>query len=504
MSQPRRAIAWASGVALASAVAACTVPRTPDEDAAFPHRDAHFAVDASRDAPATDTNPRPLDTGAPDAWVAPTDAWVAPPDAWVAPPDAWVAPDAGCTTASGSTTILIHTVEPDPIAGGTRDLGLVQVRAESACGGTDIELSTDAAGALALDLPNSGAPWTITMAEAGYAAVSVLDASASGFFVGDVRLDPIAAPASVMHRISGTVTGIASGIVRVDSYDLDTALAPPGAPTFSAAFYVGNEQPTPALPLVGVEYDGSGRALNLGSTPAIARPSADVTGVVLAMPTPRQTPTVNHIRIALPTRGITLGAIGPPHDIGARHVLFDSPGAPFVRTGTVLLTPGAMVDLEIAHFAGPFDANLSGLSMMGATVQLDVDVTDLGDHTITIPPVDALTITGTSLANLSASGAGAGYDVLALHIGAATARRPSWRIFANASSGAARIEAIPHLPSTVTLAQIGLSDASASCQLLYVHVQTGAAWSTEALNRSVWQYGWAVGASHAPISTAGR
>ena len=56
-----------------------------------------------------------------------------------------------------------------------------------------------------------------------------------------------------------------------------------------------------------------------------------------------------------------------------------------------------------------------------------------------------------------------------------------WRVFATASAGAAQIDALPHLPSAVTLADIGLGAATTQFVPRYVRMQTGRAWSTEAL-----------------------
>ena len=430
-----------------------------------------------------------------------------PPDAWVAPPDAWVPPpDANCTTGGSTTTIALHTITPDLTLGGVHDLAAVHVHAESACG-TDMQLVTDASGALSLVLPDSGAPWDVTLAKAGYAAVSLIDITHMGF-AGDVRLDPLMiGGATTMYATSGSVTGTigAGSTLQIDNYDFDTMTAN-AAHAFSSHFYVGYEQPAPPLRFVALELSGSGSALNLGSAAPIARPSGPVTGVTIAMPSPAAASMLNHVTIHLPTTGIT----SPPHatSFGAEHALLDTSNFPFVLTGSAIVTAvggdPSNLDLAITHFPGALDVNVTGITNATGSAILNVLVTDLSDHTITVPPVTVLTSAGTSFADLSVFGAGVGYDVLILHLGESTTERPHWRVFADARSGTGTIDRLPHLPSGVTIGDIGLSAATTSYLPLYVHMQTGRAWTTEALNRAVPQYAWSVGTTYQTISTAGR
>ena len=51
---------------------------------------------------------------------------------------------------------------------------------------------------------------------------------------------------------------------------------------------------------------------------------------------------------------------------------------------------------------------------------------------------------------------------------------------------------------------IGFTGPTTTWVPIYVHMQTGRAWSTEAINRSVPQYAWSVGGSYNTISTTGR
>lgn len=449
-------------------------------------------------------------TSQPGCSLGPPDAFVVPPDAWVAPPpDAWIAPpDAGCASATTTSSIPVHTVEPDHTAGGVRDLGSVHVRAESACGGTDVEATTDATGHLTLDLPDAGAPWAVTFAIAAHSAVSILDITNLAF-TGDVRLETLDVPADVRHVASGTVTGaIASGhTLQVDCPDFETTTAMPGVP-WSTGFYTGHQRPDAPLLFVALDLDASGRAVNLGSTAPMTRPTTDVSGISIAMPSPAATPTTNRIVVHGATTGVMAGAHSPV-PFGVEHSYLDIPFFPYVLTGTAAFSTagaaGADVVIDLTHFPGPLDVNLYGFQQTGAFgAVMNVWLTDTSTHDVTVAPVTTLTATGTSLGDLGAVGVGAGFDALVVHIGESTTDLPRWRVIADATSGAASIYRIPHLPTGVTLADIGLPAGSTTALPIYVHMNAGRPWTARGSNVSVWQYQYAIGGQYLTVSTAGR
>jgi hypothetical protein len=495
--------------------------------------------DAGVDARAVDAGRRPPDATHPDATLpdaftppdaaTPNDAFTSPdatlPDAFTSPdaalsPDAWPPYDATCAAPPGSTTIVLHSVAPDPVAGGIRDLAHVHVHAESGCG-TDMQLQTDATGHLTLDLPNAGAPWAVTLALAGYAAVSVLDITTIAF-EGDVRLDPITpTPAPVTYLAQGTVGGIAAGNhATVDCFDSGTGTEPTAPFYFYSHFQVGEEAPNPPLQFVALEWSPSPlpTLLNIGSTGPMTRPAADLpTAITIAMSSPPPTPVVSHVVVHLPTTGITAPASNV-NAFPAQHALFDLPNAPTMVTGALDVRQHAYpvpdFDIAITHFPGPWDVNRTGLWATAAPdTWIDVNITDITDHEVTVPPVTELTATGTSFDTLAARATGAGYDLLVLSLGEGMyAPRPRWRVYATTSSGAARIDGLPHLPSAVTLADIGLGAATTSFVTRYVRMHTGRGWTTEGLWAQVccgryggaWQQAWSVSTGYSTISTAGR
>jgi hypothetical protein len=162
------------------------------------------------------------------------------------------------------------------------------------------------------------------------------------------------------------------------------------------------------------------------------------------------------------------------------------------------------LDLQVTHFAGPLDVNLTGITTASAASVLNVIVTDLADHTITVPPVTSIDTSGASFGALSAHAEGAGYDALVLHLGESDTERPHWRVIASAASGSADIPSLPRLPSAVSLADIGLGGGAASFIPLYVRMQSGRVWSTQAHNHAVPEQAWTVGTTYTTVSTSGR
>jgi hypothetical protein len=261
------------------------------------------------------------------------------------------------------------------------------------------------------------------------------------------------------------------------------------------------------MQFVALELDATGRAINLGSAPSMARPTTPVSGVTITMPSPAAPSVTTHIRLHLPTSGLT----SPPSAMAfdPEHAHLDISNVPFVITGTSVLTPiggdPANLDLAITHFPGPLDVNLTGIHVLGSVAVMNVIVSDIRDQDITVPPVTDLSSRGASLADVTTSGLGTGYDVIVLDIGESDMQPPRWRVIADARGGEGHIPSIPHLPAAVTLADIGLGGPSTTYIPLYVRMQAGTAfWTTQASNHAAWQFAYSVGTQYFTISTMGR
>lgn len=428
------------------------------------------------------------------------------PDA--GPPDLGP-PDAGCMGgAAGTTTLSLHTVTW-AMAGGTMALGNVAVRADGPCAAAPIEMNTDAGGNLSLDLPNSGAPWSVTFARAGYSAISIMDVTNVGFD-GDVQLDPVARPTYVEPGASGTVTGTVGigNSVQVDTYDFDTTNTGPGGTWASTFSLAPAPNPAPPLVFVALELDATGRAVNFAVSGEQPRTASPVTGVAIALPAPAVGAIETRVTYHLPMTGIVdyTGSLVP---FSVEHALLDVAQNPYVIVGSDTLsadvTPGD-VTFTIRHFAGAFDANFTGFQIGSASGLgiMNVLLTDIRDHEVTIPPIVSLGIAGGSLVDLAATGVGDGFDVLIVHIGETDVEDPHWRVFADARSGSATIASVPQLPSSVSLADIGIVGGFTSVLPLYVKLQTGRGWSTQGMNQAIPRYAYAGGGSYVTLSTAGR
>jgi hypothetical protein len=411
-------------------------------------------------------------------------------------------PDANCMSgAPGTTTLEIHTVGP-AMTGGTVDLGDVAVRAEGPCAGSAIEMSTDASGNLSLALPNGGAPWSVTLARAGYSAITIMDATNIGFD-GDVRLDPIEPPSYSGFAASGAVAGSVGigSTVTVDTYDFDTTMAGAGGAWSSMYYLAPAPNPAPPLQFVALELDGTGRAVNFAAAIEQPRTGAAATGIAMVLPTPAAAFVETRVSYHLPTSGIA-DAMGSVVPFGVEHALLDLAQSPYVLVGSEEIERGAApgdVTLVIRHFGGPLDANLTGFQLQGASGVINVLVTDFTDHEVTVPPITSLGVSGASLGSLGASGVGEGYDVLVVHIGESDTEDPHWRVFADATSGSATIASVPQLPSSVSLADIGLGTETFVIPL-YVKMQTGRAWSAQGMNQAIPQYAYAGGSSYTMVS----
>ena len=413
-------------------------------------------------------------------------------------------PDAGCMGgAVGNTTLAIHTVTW-AMAGGTVGLGNVAVRAEGPCAAAPIEMNTDGAGNLSLALPNAGAPWSVTFARAGYAAISIMDVTNIGFD-GDVQLDPIGNPTYVPYPASGTVTGSVGigNTVQVDCYDFGTTTVRGGGIWSSDFDLAPPPNPAPPLVFVALELDGAGRAVNFAASSEQPRTGAPVSGVSIALPSPAAAAIETRILFHLPTTGIADGS-GGTMTFDVHHARLDLAQDPFVLVGTSALEPGAPGDvtLVIRHFGGSLDANLAGLSVLGRSGLINVLVHDFVDSEVTIPAIAALQIDGGSLGALNAYGYGSGYDLLILHIGETDFEDPHWRVFADARSGAATIDAVPRLPTSVSLADIGIVGGGTQVVPLYVRMRTGRGWSAQGVNQASSKHAYAGGGQFTSVSTA--
>jgi hypothetical protein len=410
------------------------------------------------------------------------------------PPDA---PPLPCDP--GTTPIALRVVDAAgaPMAG-------VAVRAEGESCGVGFETTTAADGTATFMVDPALGPWSITAARAGHAAVSVLDVlgTAVGAFDGDMRLDPLRTPETYdPFAVSGSLGGtIGIGhTVQVDAYDFDTI--PAAGASWSSNFYVSGV--TTPLRFVALELDAAGDAVNFAMTAESMRSRSPLTGVVLTLPTPAEAPRPHTLSVTWPTTGLLADAM--PVRAACEHLL-PLPTAPFVFAGSARIsaaTPGSFT-VSVRDFS-PLPANLVFVTVQGTALSNLYWWGDVADDARTVGALDTLTFGGVSLADAAATARATDWGYAALHIGEGTNATSGWRVFgALDRAGAADTNfAVPHLPTGVTLADIGLTGSVSS---LFLAIETDGArpWSLQNANHGVPGYRQTAALDYIMIDASGR
>lgn len=410
-------------------------------------------------------------------------------------------PDAGCGSfdaGTGMVDVDLRVVTgPAPVTPASG----AHVRVESACGGF-MEMDTAADGTVHFSVPREAGEWDLTAAMTGHAAVSVLDVT-NVTLTGDVRLDPVAArPDELPHTVSGTLGG-SIGIgntVQIDAYNFETIMS--ATATWNSMFYASALSLRQPLAFVALEMDSMGRAVNV-ATAEVPRTEMDITGVTLALPAPRVAPTTSTFMVTLPASGMITAADAMPVGAFAEQLsTLDEGEYVYSGTGQVVAAAGGL-QVTLQHFSGPAATTFAGATADGAAARLNVYTSapaTAGD--IVVGP-GTMMMTGGALSDLEVALAGAsGHDTLVIHIGETGTENPHWRVFAPTLPPVARV---PHLPSAVSLTDIGLTVAAPTSVLaMFIKMSSGAAWSTRAANQGVPEYQYTVAGGYQMVSASGR
>jgi hypothetical protein len=427
-------------------------------------------------------------------FVPPFDAGP-PPDS--GPPNT----DAGCGTFDAGLPGMVDVTArvvlgPPPL---TAAAGLT-VRVESECYG-GMEEVTDSEGRVTFTLAREMGPWSLTAATAGYSAVSILDVANVDMLEGDIRLDPINVPAEMPHMVSGTLAGAVGvgNMVQIHAYYFD--IIPAAGATWSSTFYASGFSVRQPLTFTAIEIDGMGRAVNFAST-EVPRVEMAITGVGITMPAPRLAPQVTTVVVNLPDSGMVTGDGSTVVGAFARRLSILDP-AQSVSTGTAQASiAGSNVNITVQHFPTVLPTNFAGATIDSAFARLNVARSDLTDTAPIVVGPGTLTLLGSTLGDLQVITTDAsGHDAVVLHIDE-DGRGPRWRVFAPTLPQFTRV---PHLPSGITLADIGIMEESVVQVLpLFVKTESGAAWSTFSLDRGVLGYAYTIAPGYAFIAASGR
>lgn len=417
------------------------------------------------------------------------------------PPDAGV--DAGPVDAPplpcepGSTEISLRVVGSagEPLAG-------VAVRAQGESCGVGFEETTGADGRVTFMVDEALGPWSVTAAQAGRAAVSVLDVL-SFPFEGDLRLDPATPEVFTPFSSSGTLSG-SVGVgnnVQIDAADFETIIG--AGATWASQHYVG---PTPVpLQFVAVELDTMGDAVNFAASPSSARPSGVVSGVALALPTPAATAREHRLIVERPSAGILADAA--PTALGSAHHVLDLPSEPFISVGSARWDLAAEVPTLVVRDFAPVPANWVIASLQGSYL-VNVYLPGLtADATYTVGQLEELAWGfGFTFGDATATARGDGFGYAAMHLGEDASRASAWRVFATIpADGTVRNMAIPFLPSTVTLTDIGMPEGFASVLLIAIETDDGVTpWTLPNANSGVRGYRATAAGGYTGLETTGR
>jgi hypothetical protein len=355
---------------------------------------------------------------------------------------------------------------------------------------------------VSFSLPRAGGQWDLTAAMAGYAAVSVLDVT-SFTLTGDLRLDAIAVRDEPAHAISGTLGGSigVGNSVQLDAYNFETLTAV--AATWSSTFYAGTLSLRQPLRFAALELDSAGQAVNLATT-QVPRVAADITGVALTLPSPRVAPVTSTFNVVLPSSGmVTAAGVTPVAAFAERLSTLDDEQYLYSGTAQLAIVAGHM-QVTVQHFPGAdTETNFAIATGDDTTSRLNVYRSNPADPSDIVVGPGTITMYGFALSDLAAAVSGvSGHDTIAIHLAESDTEYPRWRVYAPTFPATV---GVPHLPSAVSLADIGITPGSTiGCIAMLLKMESGAPWSTRAANGGVPGYQYTLGGSYQYFAATGR
>jgi hypothetical protein len=401
-----------------------------------------------------------------------------------------------CSPKSGVAAFELRVVAGP---GAATPLEAALVRAETACSGDVVEVETAADGTARLELDRARGTWNLTVAKRGHTAVSIV--AVSDFALdGDIRLDRLDAGAQqTVHSISGYVTG-ATATVEIAGFDVEGASIMPGG-GWGGRYVAGPHNAGLPVRVLAIARDARGLPTNV-AVAEVPRTASEIVGVELAFPDPPVpvTETVFHT------------VLDPTSFVGAPNLVYNSEGYAFQWAGafdgqeivsgdSFAEILGSELIVTARHFAAPGQSDV-----VGAVFGQDSTMTRLVVHHHFSGP-DPIVVgggtfstEGTTLGDFTVHSQGlAGHDALEIQLerGESVA---AWRIFAPTLPP---IVTVPHLPSGLTLADIGvIGETTAFVRLTKMAV--GRPWSAPSLPSASAHTSYVIGQTQIPLSSAGR
>ncbi len=384
---------------------------------------------------------------------------------------------------SGSKEISVTVVETmEPM-----NTPLANVFARIEAPGGFLEVKTDATGVAKFKVDPAKGPFDVTVAIAGYYAVSILGVTDS--IPGSIILAQIGAmPSSKQFAATGSISGAtATNKLQIDAFDWMTVVTKAGAMSYSTKFDTINGVPVP-IPVMAIEVDSTtGDAINGSITAPVDRMAANMV-INITMPSPAVNANKSTVAINWPTAGILTAAllkgVGSPvtdMHIGSgivEQITASREGAAmFCGIANTSAPTNGVTTLSLQTFTGAMKPDIAGTEVSTIAPMKTATVTDIAalvyahdlsaSAKVDVGAITALTIDGTSLDDAQITVDSTGYDTAQIFVSNAAGMTNTtvWIIYQQGGKIAKR--GLPHLPGGVKIGDLGgdLSSAEIATQV---------------------------------------
>jgi hypothetical protein len=253
--------------------------------------------------------------------------------------------------------------------------------------------------------------------------------------------------------------------------------------TYSETFTSGT--PFGALPFTAIEVDPAGALVNGVSVSGFTRGLADIQGANVTLPSPAPAVIAVTLTLQLPTTGLLVGGASTtiawtgPSAPGNTAILLRDATRPFGRSGTTVgvgtLDPpaGGQVAWHVQSLAGPLAPTLGVAVLHAPGLVARILPRSFADgRSIEVGAVAALEASGTNLGDVVVTEAATGYDTLAFQAyGAGAVPDIAWVCVASPGAPIAA-RGFPHLPSSVSLADLGVQAQTVMVQAFVARAVT--------------------------------
>jgi hypothetical protein len=320
------------------------------------------------------------------------------------------------------------------------------------------EFSSDSKGHVAASMDRNDAPWDVTIAMPQHEAITIM--GVTGPISGAIHLSPfVYSTASNLQPLSGSIND--AMLCLTDGFSLTgRGLDPASVMTPSLSQYTANVEASDSkvpLRLLASQWDFASASLFNASWVNVP-PTGGALSANISFPSPPRATVTTAMELRLPSSGAVRG-VGLVATPGTADRLED--GWPFA-VGDSKAMP---VPNETGRFAWTVRAFTGDMAPDQASLQLEdpaannfviATVPIKAGAVVTIPAAETLTATGDSVDTLSLHWAAPAYDLVGASLVPTLSTGGGWFIYSFEASSPVR--PWPHLPSAISLADIGLAD----------------------------------------------